>query len=107
MNRLKELREEFDESQEDIGKLIGTSGQAVGQYELEKRGLSQDKMIILADHFNCSIDYLLGKSNVRNPEKEEYHYAYHKETEGLTDEEISDALRFYKQMKNKMKGNNK
>lgn len=69
MNRLKELREEFDESQEDIGKLIGTSGQAVGQYELEKRGLSQDKMIILAEHFNCSVDYLLGKSDIRNPEE--------------------------------------
>ena len=69
MNRLKELREQREESQEDIGKLIGTSGQAVGQYELEKRGLSQDKMIILAEHFNCSVDYLIGKSDIRNPEE--------------------------------------
>lgn len=109
MNRLKQLRLEANESQEDVGKLIGVSGQAVGQYELDKRGLSQDKIIILANHYNCSTDYLLGKSDIRNPEeaKKEYSYAYHKEAEGLTDEEISDALRFYKEMKNKMKGNNK
>ena len=93
MNRLKKLREEFDESQEDIGKLIGTSGQAVGQYELEKRGLSQDKMIILAEHFNCSIDYLLGKSNIRNPEKiKNIQHANNGglDTEGLDEEEQDD-----------------
>lgn len=104
MNRLKQLRMEANESQEDVGRLIGVSGQAVGQYELEKRGLSQDKIITLANHYNCSTDYFLGKSDIRNPE--EYNYAYHKESEGLTDEEVADALRFYKEMKNKMKGNN-
>lgn len=70
MNRLKQLRIETEESQEIIGKLIGVSGQAVGQYELEKRDLSPDKIIILAEHFNCSTDYLLGKSNIRNPEQQ-------------------------------------
>lgn len=68
MNRLKQLRTEADESQEFVGNLIGVSGQAVGQYESEKRGLSQEKIIILANHYNCSTDYLLGKSDIRNPE---------------------------------------
>ena len=68
MNRLKQLRVEADESQEYVGTLIGVSGQAVGQYELEKRDLSPDKILILAEHFNCSTDYLLGKSDIRNPE---------------------------------------
>lgn len=31
--------------------------------------------------------------------KEEFTFAYHKEAEGLTDEEIADAIRFYKQIK--------
>lgn len=68
MNKLKQLRTEADESQEYVGTLIGVSGQAVGQYELGKRGLSQDKIIILANHYNCSTDYLLGKSDIRNPQ---------------------------------------
>lgn len=69
MNRLKQLRIELGESQEQIGNIIGVSGQAVGQYELEKRDLSPDKILKLAEHFNCSTDYLLGKSDIRNPEK--------------------------------------
>lgn len=68
MNRLKQLRVEADESQEYVGAIIGVSGQAVGQYELEKRDLSPDKILKLADHYNCSTDYLLGKSDIRNPE---------------------------------------
>lgn len=69
MNRLKQLRIEADESQEYVGTLIGVSGQAVGQYESEKRDLSPDKILKLAEHFNCSTDYLLGKSDIRNPEQ--------------------------------------
>lgn len=65
MNRLKQLRTEAEESQEYVGNLIGVSGQAVGQYEIGKRGLSQDKIIILANHYNCSTDYLLGNSNIK------------------------------------------
>lgn len=71
MNRLKQLRIEADESQEYVGKLIGVSGQAVGQYELGKRSLSQEKIIILANHFNCSTDYLLGESDIRNPKSKD------------------------------------
>ncbi len=109
MNRLKELREEFNESQEDIGKLIGTSGQAVGQYELEKRGLSQDKMIILANHFDCSIDYLLGKSDVRNPEKIkniQHANSGGLDTEGLDEEdllELQKQVDYIKKLKEKNK----
>lgn len=69
MNRLKKLRIEAEESQEYVGSIIGVSGQAVGQYELEKRDLSPDKILKLAEHYNCSTDYLLGKSDIRNPEQ--------------------------------------
>ena len=59
MNKLKQLRIEANESQEYVGTIIGVSGQAVGQYELEKRDLSPDKILKLAEHYNCSTDYLL------------------------------------------------
>lgn len=44
------------------------------------------------------------KYYTNNYEKDdlEFRFAYHKEAEGLTDEEIADALRFYKEMKNKL-----
>lgn len=109
MNRLKQLRIEANESQEYVGTIIGVSGQAVGQYELEKRELSPDKILKLAEHYNCTTDYLLGKTDVRNYDKDEqeFRFAYHKETEGLTDEEISDALRFYKEMKKRVENDKK
>lgn len=104
MNRLKELRLEKGLLQSDIAKIINKSDRIVGFYETGERDMSTETLSKLSEFFEVSIDYLLGKSDIRNPE--EYNYAYHKESEGLTDEEVADALRFYKEMKNKMKGNN-
>lgn len=66
MNRIKRLREEKGLNQVELGKIIGVSGQALGMYENEKRDLSTDTVIKLAEYFNVSTDYLLGKSNKRD-----------------------------------------
>lgn len=66
MNRLKDLRIEKDKLQEDIGKIIGVSGRAVGNYETGKRDLSPEKILKLAEYFEVSTDYLLGKTDIRN-----------------------------------------
>nr|DAT55146.1 MAG TPA: helix-turn-helix domain protein [Caudoviricetes sp.] len=102
MNRLKLLRTERGESLEKIAKYLNVTIQTVSNYENEKRDMSPDTIIKLSEYFKVSTDYLLGKSNVRNPEdkiKQEFDFAYHKEMKGLTDEEIADALRFYKKIK--------
>lgn len=69
MNRLKELRIEKGLLQSDIAKIIDKSERTVGFYETGERDMNTETLAILADFFNCSIDYLLGKSDVRNPEK--------------------------------------
>lgn len=107
MNRLKLLREEKGLIQKDIAKLLNVSIPAINQYENGKRDMSTETVIKLAEYFDVSTDYLLGKSDIRNPEEKDFRFAYHKETEGMTDEEIKDALRFYKEMKKKIKGENK
>lgn len=61
MNRLKELRIKNNELQEDVGKIIGKSGRAVGNYETGKRKMSPEIVLKLAEHFNVTTDYLLGK----------------------------------------------
>ena len=80
--------------------------QRISAYEKGKREPDIETLKQFAEYFNCSIDYLTGKSDIRNYDKEEqeFRYAYHKEMEGLTDEEVADALRFYKEMKNRVKG---
>ena len=109
MNRLKFLREEKGLFQKDIAKLLNVSVPAVNQYESGKRDMSTETVVKLAEHFGVSTDFLLGKSDIRNYDKDEqeFRFAYHKEMEGLTDKEIADALRFYKEMKKKVKGDNK
>lgn len=102
MNRLKLLREEKKLTQGDIAKILNITTAAYSYYENEKRDMTPDTILKLADYFNVSTDFLLGKSDIRKPDeqiKEEFTFAYHKEAEGLTDEEIADAIRFYKQIK--------
>lgn len=69
MNRLKLLREEKGLFQSDIAKILGVSVAAVGFYENEKRDMSPDTIIKLAEYFGVSTDYLLGKSDIRNPKE--------------------------------------
>lgn len=69
MNRLKFLREEKGLFQSDIAKILGVSIAAVGFYENEKRDMSPDTIIKLAEYFDVTTDYLLGKSDIRNPEE--------------------------------------
>lgn len=69
MNRIKLLRKEKDLLQEDLGRILNVSGRAIGNYETGKRGLDTEIASKLADFFDVSIDYLLGKSDIRNPEK--------------------------------------
>lgn len=69
MNRLKQLRIEKDLLQSDIAKVLGVSDRAVGFYETGKRDMSTEVLSILSDFFNCSIDYILGKTDIRNIEQ--------------------------------------
>ena len=68
MNRLRELRIEKDLLQSDIAKIINKSDRAVGFYETGERDMSTETLSILADFFDVSIDYLLGKSDIRKSE---------------------------------------
>ncbi len=107
MLRLEMLRKELGLSQKDFAEKINMTQQRISAYEKGKREPDIETIKQLAEYFNVSTDYLLGKSDIRNPEeqiKEEFEFAYHKEMEGLTEQEIADALRFYKQIKY---GNNK
>lgn len=66
MNRLKDLRIKNNELQEDIGKIIGVSGRAIGNYETGKRKMSPEIVLKLAEHFKVTTDYLLGKDENNN-----------------------------------------
>ena len=105
--RLKILRKNFEISQDDLGKKIGVARTSVANYETNRNYPTSEVLEKLSDVFNVSIDYLLCKTDIKHYDKDEkaFRFAYHKEMEGLTDEEIANALRFYKEMKNKINKN--
>ena len=67
MNRIKLLREEFNYTQQDLANKLESSKSVIGLYENETRKPSMEVLIKLSEIFNCSIDYILGKSDIRNP----------------------------------------
>ncbi len=69
MNRLRFLRSEKGENLEKIAEYLNVSIQTISNYENEKRDMSPDTIIKLAEYFSVSTDYLLGKSDIRNPEE--------------------------------------
>lgn len=105
-DRLLSLRKELGLTQGEFAEKIGYSRTAISAWEIGRNEPSNEDMIKIANFFNVSLDYLLGKSDIRNydEDEKEFRFAFHKETEGMTDEEIKDALRFYKEMKNRIKG---
>ena len=70
MNRIKLLREEKGIFQKDLAKLLKVETPTITYYENEKRNINTTIASILADYFECSLDYLLGRSDIRNAEKE-------------------------------------
>lgn len=66
---LKKIRQDNSLTQEELAKKIDTSRSNIANYENNKNMPSVEILDKLSKLFNCSTDYLLGKSDVRNPEK--------------------------------------
>ena len=95
LENLKKLREEAGISQKQLAELIGVSQQSVNKYENHNIEPDIEMMIRIADHFNTSVDYLIGHTDVRR--KIEATQAY----ELNTDE--SAIIEGYRTLSNKQK----
>lgn len=69
-NRLKSLRKEAKKTQQNIADLLKVRRSTYGEYERGKILPPMDKMKVLADYFNVSVDYLIsGKSETEVSEE--------------------------------------
>lgn len=66
-NRLREIREDNSLTQSDIAKVLNTTQQQYSKYELGIQILPLEKINILANYYNTSIDYLIGRTDERKP----------------------------------------
>lgn len=67
--RLKDLREDHDLSQRAVAKILFTSQQQYSKYENGYREIPTTMLITLADFYNTSVDYILGRTDNPNPPK--------------------------------------
>ena len=58
--RLRDVREDLDKSQEDIATLLGITRQQYQLYESGKREMPMHHFITLARYYGVSLDYLSG-----------------------------------------------
>lgn len=65
--RVKMLRISHNLSQAELAKIVGFSySSAIGDIERGRRTTPIDKIVALADYFEVSVDYLVGRTD--NPE---------------------------------------
>ena len=64
--RLRGLRQENGESQNDLAKSIGISKSSINMYERGEREPGFETMEAIADHYNVDMDYLYGRTEIRN-----------------------------------------
>ena len=70
-DRLIKLRKELNLTQEELAQKIGYTRTAISAWEIGRNEPSNSDTIKLAEYFGVSTDYLLGKSDIRNPEVQE------------------------------------
>lgn len=63
--RLKDLREDRDLKQSDVAKILNISQVSYGRYELGISEPTIESLIKLADFYNVSLDYLVGRSKTK------------------------------------------
>lgn len=61
--RLKSCRKSKEKTQKQMAEILGVSERAYQHYELNDREPPLSKVIVLADYFDVSIDYLVGRSD--------------------------------------------
>lgn len=66
-NRIKKERKKLDLSREELANKLGVSYSAIAMYEQGNREPNDQIKSKLCEIFDCSMDYLTGRTNKRNP----------------------------------------
>lgn len=94
---IKKIREQNKISQAELAEKIGINNSVLSRIESGDRQLRDDELIKIADFFNVSADYLLGRTNVRNNIET---FAAHTDDD-LSDEAKAELENFKDYLRNK------
>ena len=65
--RIRNLREDSDMTQQQIADKLFISRRAYSNYEIGVRGIPTEILSQIADIYGTSVDYLIGRTNVKKP----------------------------------------
>lgn len=63
--RIRDLREDMDWNQAYVAEMLGIRQTTYSKYELGKINVPVDMLVKLADIYHVSVDYLIGRTDVR------------------------------------------
>lgn len=61
--QLRDLREDNDKTQSEIAKYLGIQQTVYSRYERGFQTIPVEHLIKLADYYDVSVDYILGRKN--------------------------------------------
>ena len=67
--RIQDLRIDSDLSQNKIGEILHISQRSYSHYETGSRNIPIEMLIRLADYYDTTIDYLVGRTDNKEPIK--------------------------------------
>ncbi len=65
--RLRNLREDGDIKQKDLAEYLHITQNTYSQYENGQRQIPINMLILLADYYGVSVDYILERTSVKTP----------------------------------------
>lgn len=66
ISRIRNLREDLDLTQKDLADQLHIGQRTYSHYENGTRKIPLDILIGLADYYECSVDYLLGRTEKKS-----------------------------------------
>ena len=83
---LRNLRAEKNITGEQLGKILGVPKATVANWETGRNYPNQAVLEKIADYFDVSLDYLMGRTDIKKPAPDNFQFAF-SDYEKLTDEQ--------------------
>jgi len=99
--RLELLRKEKHLTKKQVADFLKIDQSTYGKYELNKREPDFDTLQKLADFYDVSVDFLLGRTDIRNYHVSEAQSGYMIDVSGLPEEIIKQAEDYIEYLKQK------
>ena len=67
LKRIRDLREDHDLTQAQVANILSVTQRTYSRYENDDRSIPLEQLIKLADYYGTSVDYLLDRTNKKEP----------------------------------------